>query len=94
MSEIYQNKNPEEIKKIIADKLAIYKLWKPNFNVMEAHIELRGDKLHVPTSPEYSAMDHYIRIQNRNPDDFKIERYIGMNDGVEIYHFLNLVQIV
>lgn len=93
MSEIHQNKTPEEIKQIIGDKLTIYKLWDPNFRVEEAHIELKKGTRYVPESPTYSAISHYIVTQGKDPDKFKIERYIGMSRGEQIYNFINLVEL-
>lgn len=85
MTEFYDNATPEEIESIIRSKLALYG---EDFRCMPLSCEL---KLEQRPSGQDFIVKAYARKINVNARSLVLTRFIGMSNGVELYHFYNAV---
>ena len=83
MSEFYYNLLSSQIQELIDKKLEIYG---NSFTYLKLHdIEISH------SSFIYEALINNYAKQGINFNNYKLFRYIGMHEGVEIYHFYNIV---
>jgi hypothetical protein len=81
MTEIYFNKTDDYIDELIKEKMEMYPSNIPNSKIY---------KLELP-KPNF-ILDNYIRFYKLT-GNYKIYRYLTMHNGIELYHFYNVVPV-
>lgn len=76
MTEFYENLSGAEIEDIIKDKLKIYK----------EEIEI-GRYHDILLSRDSFIYRYYADYYDVEPETFELYRYIGMYNGIQLYHF-------
>ena len=79
MTEFYMNCSEKQIDDIVNGKIKIY---------ADINIEIRGQVFECPNSNHfiYKGAEKFSGLSN-----FKFYRYIGTHQGVEMYHFYNII---